>query len=55
VIDWENPGAIESAELDEGLPRVSTPPIFENKCARVFEHVYEAYIGEGKSIFTAAA
>jgi type I restriction enzyme R subunit len=46
--------AIEST-LDEGLPRVYTPTIFENKCARVFEHVYEAYVGEGKSIFTAAA
>jgi len=32
--------AIEDA-LDEGLPRVYTPDLFKNKCAVLFEHVFE--------------
>lgn len=29
--------------LDTGLPRAYTPQIYEQKCAAVFEHVYESY------------
>lgn len=29
--------------LDTGLPRAYTPELFAQKCAAVFEHVYEAY------------
>jgi type I restriction enzyme, R subunit len=41
--------AIEDA-LDEGLPRAYSKEIYEKKCA-VFEHVYESYQGEGKSVY----
>jgi hypothetical protein len=34
--------AIEDA-LDSGLPRAYTPEIYQQKCAAVFEHVYESY------------
>lgn len=34
--------AIEDA-LDEGLPRVYTPDIYEKKCAVLFEHVFERF------------
>ena len=34
--------AIEDT-LDSGLPRVFTPELYNQKCARVFEHVYESY------------
>ncbi|PAW77866.1 MAG: deoxyribonuclease HsdR [Verrucomicrobia bacterium Tous-C9LFEB] len=37
--------------LDEGLPRAYSKPIFEQKCTKLFEHVYEAYSGDGKSIY----
>ncbi|NLZ28730.1 MAG: type I restriction endonuclease subunit R, partial [Firmicutes bacterium] len=35
--------------LDEGLPEVYTPEIYETKTAAVFEHIYECYYGDGKS------
>jgi type I restriction enzyme R subunit len=34
--------AIEDG-LDTGLPRAYTPELYSQKCAAVFEHVYEAY------------
>lgn len=45
--------AIED-ELDRGLPRAFTPEIYREKCARLFEHVYEMYYGEGRSAFGSA-
>lgn len=36
--------------LDE-LPRAYTPELYEQKCDLVFQHVYEAYLGEGKSFY----
>src|SRR5262249_17072181 len=44
--------AIEDA-LDEGLPRVYSKEVYETKCTAVFEHVYESYQGEGKSVYSA--
>ncbi len=41
--------------LDEGLPKVYTPDLFETKTAAVFQHVYECYYGAGKSIYSSAA
>jgi type I restriction enzyme, R subunit len=29
--------------LDTGLPRAYTPELYRQKCAAVFEHVYESY------------
>ena len=34
--------AIEDA-LDEGLPEPYSKDLFEDKCAAIFEHVYESY------------
>ena len=41
--------------LDKGLPEVYTPEVFDVKTAMVFEHVYESYYGDGKSIYTGVA
>lgn len=41
--------------LDEGLPEVYTPEIYETKTAAVFEHIYECYYGDGKSVYTGVA
>lgn len=46
--------AIEDA-LDDGLPRAYSKDLYQTKCAAVFEHVYESYQGEGKSVYTANA
>jgi type I restriction enzyme R subunit len=40
--------------LDQGLPRAYTPKLFEQKTAAVFQHVYDAYYGAGKSVYAGA-
>jgi type I restriction enzyme R subunit len=37
--------------LDAQLPEVYTPEIFRQKCEVVYQHVYESYFGEGRSIY----
>jgi len=37
--------------LDTGLPRAYTPQIYEQKCAAVFEHVYESYPERDVSVY----
>ena len=39
--------------LDEGLPRAYTKELYARKTEALFEHVYEAYAGDGRSIFEA--
>ena len=45
---------IEIEDTLESLPRAYTEGLFKSKRAALFEHVYEAYAGEGRSIFSAA-
>jgi len=44
--------AIEDT-LDDGLPRAYTKDLFAKKSEVLFEHVYEAYRGEGQSVYVA--
>ncbi|MHC1758134.1 MAG: type I restriction enzyme endonuclease domain-containing protein [Negativicutes bacterium] len=37
--------------LDKGLPRAYTPELFEQKTTAVFQHVYDAYYGAGRSVY----
>jgi len=37
--------------LDDGLPRVYDKEMYASKCNTLFEHVFEAYQGEGRSVF----
>ena len=37
--------------LDEMLPRTYTPEIYKDKCTVVYQHVYDSYYGDGKSIY----
>jgi type I restriction enzyme R subunit len=46
--------AIEDA-LDEGLPRAYSKELYQTKCTAVFEHVYESYQGEGRSVYSMEA
>jgi len=41
---------IENA-LDEGLPRAYSKELYATKCSAVFEHVYQSYQGEGRSVY----
>ena len=43
--------AIEDA-LDDGLPRAYSKDLYATKCTAVFEHVYESYQGEGRSVYS---
>jgi len=40
--------------LDQGLPRVYTPILFEQKTTAIYQHVYDAYYGAGSSVYAAA-
>ena len=40
--------------LDEGLPKAYTPELFEQKTSAVFQHIYDAYYGAGRSVYAAA-
>jgi len=37
--------------LDE-LPRTYTPELYEQKCDLVYQHFYEAYMGQGQSVYS---
>jgi len=55
VLDWRQRAqaraqvriAIEDA-LDEGLPRAYTPDVYQQKCAAIFEHVFERFPNGGE-------
>ncbi len=38
--------------LDDELPQPYTPELFNQKSEAVYQHIYDAYYGEGKSIYT---
>jgi type I restriction enzyme R subunit len=55
VINWRQKSAARSQVklaiedvLDSGLPRAYTPDLYKQKCALVFEHVYEVYSDRGE-------
>ena len=37
--------------LDQGLPTVYTPQLFEQKTNAVYQHIYDAYYGAGNSVY----
>ena len=41
--------------LDDHLPRAYSREAYEEKCAAVYQHVYESYFGDGRSIYAAAS
>lgn len=58
VLDWRKRQvtraqvylAIENV-LDDGLPRNYDQKLFNEKCQAVYQHVYENYSGQGKSVY----
>jgi len=60
VLDWRKTQATRAAvrvtvedKLDE-LPRVFTREIYTQKCSAVYQHIFESYYGEGRSVYAAA-
>jgi type I restriction enzyme R subunit len=60
VLDWkkrqQTRAAVQVAieeDLDQ-LPDAYDTEIYQKKCSRIFEHVFESYQGDGRSIYEAA-
>lgn len=60
VLDWRKTQATRAAvrvtvedKLDE-LPRVFTREIYTQKCNAVYQHIFESYYGEGRSVYVGA-
>ncbi|MXV78744.1 type I restriction endonuclease subunit R [Candidatus Poribacteria bacterium] len=59
VLDWRKQQQLRAQAkhtvqtiLDEGLPDCYTEELFGQKSDAVYQHVYDSYFGEGKSIYT---
>jgi type I restriction enzyme R subunit len=61
VINWRQKSSARSQVkltiedlLDTGLPRAYSPEIYQQKCAAVFEHVYESYPERDSGVYATA-
>jgi len=61
VLDWRKRQQTRAAvrqcieiELDK-LPPACAPELYQRKCELAYQHVYDAYFGEGRSIYASAA
>lgn len=61
MLDWRSRQQSRAAvrtfikrELDQ-LPEVYSAEIFELKCERAYQHVFDSYYGGGESVYVAAA
>jgi len=62
VLDWKKrQNTVAAVEvtigkvLDSGLPPQFEKEVYDTKCQLIFDHVYDCYMGEGKSIYETAA
>ena len=59
VLDWRKQQTTRAMVLTtikdvlDQLPRVYTKDLYEQKCDTVYQHFYEAYLGQGKSVYSA--
>ena len=59
VLDWRKQTQLRAQVklaiqqiLDPELPETYTPELFIQKCEVIYQHIYDSYYGEGKSIYT---
>ena len=59
VLDWRKQKQLRAQTemtdrtiLDEGLPDCYTQNLFDQKTEDIYQHIYESYYGEGRSIYT---
>ena len=59
MLDWKKRQATRAAVrytietmLDE-LPRTYSPELYQKKCDVVYQHVFDAYSGQGASLYAA--
>lgn len=58
VLDWRKRQQTRASVLltiqeilDKNLPSSYSPQLYQEKCDRVYEHIYENYYGDGKGIY----
>ena len=60
VLDWRKKQQARAAvrlcieETLDRLPPTYSPPIYRDKCDRVYQHVYDSYFGQGTSVYAVA-
>jgi type I restriction enzyme R subunit len=58
VLDWKKRQTTRASvrftveTVLDRLPRVYTPPLYEQKCELVYQHVFDSYSGQGKSPYS---
>jgi len=61
VLDWRKRQQTRQAvrlcieQVLDTLPPVYVPEVYQRKCDLTYQHVYDSYYGEGRSIYAAAA
>ena len=57
VLDWRKQQTTRAGvlvtiqEVLDELPRAYTPELYQQKCDTVYQHFYEAYLGQGQSVY----
>jgi type I restriction enzyme R subunit len=57
VLDWRKQQTTRAMvfttikEVLDELPRTYTKELYEKKCDTVYQHFYESYMGQGKSVY----
>ena len=57
VLDWRKKQQARASvklcidEILDKLPRVFDKDLYKNKCQAIYQHVYDSYFGEGKSVY----
>lgn len=61
VIDWRRKQQTRAevlftieTTLDEMLPESYTPEVYQEKCTVAYQHIYDSYYGDGKSVYAAS-
>ena len=61
VLDWRKKQQTRAGvqltieQVLDKLPTAFTPELYKAKCEVVYQHVYDAYYGAGKSLYATAA
>lgn len=50
IEDYDKVSMLEGIVRDD-LARIDTPGIYQEKCDLVYQHVFDSYSGEGKSVY----
>jgi len=58
VLDWREKQQARASVLvtieeilDKNLPESYNKEIFQDKCRQVFQHIYDSYFGQGRSVY----